>query len=182
MTAITISKLEAARRQLETAITLWFNDGDPVSTHTLACAAYEIIHVVSSARNRTRDLLFDTVVVKDEYRSAWNQRIKGPANFFKHARNDPDGTLDFDPKMTNGFILFSLAGLRFLVDQLSRTEGAYVWWLHFHRPELLTDSGRKELFERFGIEEIRDITALPKSLFFKAFLEAPPNAPSARWP
>jgi hypothetical protein len=92
MAAITISKLDAGRRQLETAITLWFNDGDPVSTHTLACAAYEIIHVVSSARNRTRDLLFDKLVVKDEYRSAWNQRLKEPANFFKHARNDPDGT------------------------------------------------------------------------------------------
>ena len=33
-----VTKLDAARRQLETAITLWFHDGDPVSIHTLAAA------------------------------------------------------------------------------------------------------------------------------------------------
>src|SRR6266849_392075 len=119
-TKITITKLDAARRQLETAITLWFNGGDPVSIHTLACAAYEIIHVVSQARHRARDLLFDTLIVKDEYLGEWNKLIKRPANFFKHARHDPDGTIDFNPALSEGFILFSLIGLRDVVDQLSR--------------------------------------------------------------
>src|SRR6266540_690470 len=105
---ITIAKLDAARRQLETAITLWFNDGDPVSIHTLACAAYEIIHVVSKTKNRWQDLLFDSLVIKDEYRNEWTKRLKEPANFFKHARNDPDGSLDFDPAVSEGFILFAL--------------------------------------------------------------------------
>jgi len=48
---IMISKLDAARRQLATAITLWFEDRDPVSIHTLVFAAYEIIHAVSKQRN-----------------------------------------------------------------------------------------------------------------------------------
>jgi hypothetical protein len=42
-----ISKVDAAQRQLRTAIALWFNDGDPVATHALAFAAYEILHHVS---------------------------------------------------------------------------------------------------------------------------------------
>jgi hypothetical protein len=63
-----IGKLDAARRQLETAIILWFTDGDPVAIHTLAFAAYEIIHVVSKKRDpNRRDLLFDPLVIKDEY-------------------------------------------------------------------------------------------------------------------
>jgi hypothetical protein len=40
---IKISKLDAARRQLDTAIELWFHDGDPISIHTLTSAAFEII-------------------------------------------------------------------------------------------------------------------------------------------
>ena len=32
---IRIGKLDAARRQLQAAITLWFNDGDPVAIHYL---------------------------------------------------------------------------------------------------------------------------------------------------
>jgi hypothetical protein len=45
--SLRLTKLDVARRQLQTAITLWFTDGDPVSIHTLAFAAYEIIHVIS---------------------------------------------------------------------------------------------------------------------------------------
>jgi hypothetical protein len=40
---IKISKLDAARRQLDTAIRLYFMEGDPVSVHTLAAAAFEIL-------------------------------------------------------------------------------------------------------------------------------------------
>jgi hypothetical protein len=42
-TPIKITKLEAARRQLVTAIRIYFADGDPISTHTLAAAAFEIL-------------------------------------------------------------------------------------------------------------------------------------------
>jgi hypothetical protein len=48
-TKIVVTKLDAARRQLRTAIHLWFNDGDPVSIHALAFAAYELSTL--SARN-----------------------------------------------------------------------------------------------------------------------------------
>jgi hypothetical protein len=51
---VAITKLEAARRQLRVAISLWFQDGDEVSIHTLACTAHEIInaHVRSTSRLR----------------------------------------------------------------------------------------------------------------------------------
>ena len=47
---ILISMLDAARRQLDTAIELWFRDSDPVSIHTLISVAYEILHDVNRAR------------------------------------------------------------------------------------------------------------------------------------
>jgi hypothetical protein len=40
---IWVGKLEAARRQIETAIWLRFNGGDPVSVHTLCCAGYGLV-------------------------------------------------------------------------------------------------------------------------------------------
>jgi hypothetical protein len=92
---ITLSKLEAASRQLRTAITLWFDEGDPVSVHTLAFAAYEIFHTVSAHRDPyRRDLLFDSDWIKDEYRRDWNKHIRREANFFKHGDRDPEGSID----------------------------------------------------------------------------------------
>jgi transcriptional regulator with XRE-family HTH domain len=43
-----VSKLDAARRQLECAIELWFLEKDEVSVHTLAGAAYQIIHDINT--------------------------------------------------------------------------------------------------------------------------------------
>jgi hypothetical protein len=56
---ITVTKLDAAKRQLRTALRLWFDDGDPVSIHTLLAAAHEIIHTLYR-RKGLRDLLFDS--------------------------------------------------------------------------------------------------------------------------
>jgi hypothetical protein len=47
---IIFNKLEVARRQLETAIQMYFNCGDPVSTHTLATAALEVLIGLNKAR------------------------------------------------------------------------------------------------------------------------------------
>jgi hypothetical protein len=41
--------LEAARRQITTAIRIYFANGDPVSTHTLAAAAFQIREQVEHA-------------------------------------------------------------------------------------------------------------------------------------
>src|SRR5258708_19794779 len=107
ISTITLSKLEAASRQLRTAITLWFDEGDPVSVHALAFAAYEIFHTVSEHRDPyRRDLLFDTDWIKDECRRDWNRHIRREANFFKHGDRDPECSIDFNPDLTEWFILF----------------------------------------------------------------------------
>jgi len=52
-----ITKLDAAIRQLDTAITLWFTEADTISIHTLACSAHQIIHDINQQKGH-RDLLW----------------------------------------------------------------------------------------------------------------------------
>ncbi len=47
---IRVSKLNAARRQLNCALELWFSDKDEVSVHTLAAAAHQIIYDISKKK------------------------------------------------------------------------------------------------------------------------------------
>jgi len=107
-----IRKIDAAQRQLDSAITLWFQDCDTVATHTLACSAYQIIHDINQDK-KGRDLLLDTVVIKDEFRHDFISRVKSSYNFFKHANKDPnpDGVIEFDSSLTELFIFFSIFGL-----------------------------------------------------------------------
>src|SRR5258708_7500140 len=109
-----LSKLEAARRQLETAISLYFNGGDPVSTHTLANSAMEVLSDLNKAWKGTpmiSDLEASGAIRPDKLDVA-RQVFRGPQNFFKHADKDPNGVLDFHPEVPAGFILSAVEKYR----------------------------------------------------------------------
>ena len=131
---IRVSKLDAASRQLRTAITLWFTDGDPVATHSLAFASYEVLHTLSKKRDPyRRDLIFDSDLIKDEYRSDWNKRIKRHAYFFKHADRDGDSVIEFNPALNEFFMMFAALARGLCGERQTDEESAFWWWLQIHR-------------------------------------------------
>jgi hypothetical protein len=167
---ITVTKLDAAKQQLRTAIRLWFAEGDPVSIHTLAFAAYEIAHVVSKKRNPARrDLIFDSLRIKDEHRAEWNKTIKRQADFFKHANRDPEGSIEF-PLLTSVFFMMgAAAGLRLAGERDSHEELALALWIFIHKPRWMTAAARKLFENRISVEHVAQMKAVPKPLFLKAF-------------
>jgi glyoxylase-like metal-dependent hydrolase (beta-lactamase superfamily II) len=130
-----ISKTDAARRQLDTAIELYFADGDPVAIHTLAAAAYELIKALRE-RKDLPDEITDAIIPahETEFRKLWNRA----QNFFKHADRDGDAILGFDPAHTE----LRLYVASFYFEALaSRTEAmlAFAAWYSMHNVELLLD-------------------------------------------
>jgi hypothetical protein len=165
---IRVSKLNAAQRQLRTAISLWFEDGDPVSIHTLAFAAYEIFHCVSEHCDpNRRDLLFDTLHIKDEHRKRWLAIVKKKANFFKHGDRDPEAMIDFSPELAETFILYALTARQLCRESPSEEESIFMWWVMFHQSEMLIEEARKGLLDRLSVEHVERIRGLPKSKFFE---------------
>lgn len=168
-----IGKLDAARRQLSHAIREWFCGGDPVVIHTLACAGYEIIHDISLQRNpNRRDLLFDADRIKDEYRKEWKDLLRKPANFFKHADRDGDSVIEFNPRQSDGFILFSILGVSLCGERNNTVESAWMTWLQIQNPKYLTEKGRKFFAENIPIESIEYARSLSREEFFHVFCEA----------
>ena len=73
-----ISKLDAARRQLDTAVRLYFSEADPVSIHTLAAASYQLIVDVNKAcGGGASPMLVDSQYVKPEMRDYILDKPKG---------------------------------------------------------------------------------------------------------
>lgn len=165
---LVINKLEAAERQLREAIRLWFTEGDPVAVHSLVCSAHQIIHDLNSQQG-WRDLLYDTLVIKDEFRKEWIWLIKNPYNFLKHGDRDADGTVELDTELTESFILFSLLGLELLGRQHDATEGAYILYFALHRPSQLTEKGRTTFLGPLSAEAVQHVTELGKSDFLRAY-------------
>ncbi len=102
MAKVHITKLDAARRQLETAIRLYFHNGDIVSIHTLASAAHEIVDDLAKAKNVERTLFKGMVLdyILPEHQKKWFEALNEAQNYFKHADRDHQKVIQFEPRTT----------------------------------------------------------------------------------
>lgn len=166
---IAVRKLEAAQRQVNTSIKLWFADADPVSVHTLACAAHQIIHDINTDVDGS-DLLFDSAVINDEFRTEFVREMKKAMNFFKHADKDPDpnGIIELSQQITELFILFSVLGLERLGSPHSFDTTAFVLYYGIKNPRLVT----KQFSDRIKIEDVAGLQSVSKAEFLKHFQSA----------
>ena len=92
MASITVTKIEAARRQLEVAVLLYFNDRDALAIHTLATAAEGVLETLVARAGKTTPLQDSLAAqIPPELQKTVTQAMRGPQNFLKHADRDPWG-------------------------------------------------------------------------------------------
>jgi hypothetical protein len=87
-----ISKLEAARRQLDCAVRLYFSDDDLCSVITLSRAAFRLLWDIYPKVNNDG---FEEDLSKAIKKLGW-PRFHEIANFLKHADKDPDAKMEPD--------------------------------------------------------------------------------------
>jgi hypothetical protein len=164
-----VTKLDAAQRQLRTAIRMWFyDDEDYVSAHTLAFAAYEIAHAVSKAKKpNRRDLLLDSSEVKPDKRKEFNHAFREAANFFKHADRDPDGSIEFSPGLTEIFIYFAISGLALCDVDLAPELLIFMSWLQIRTPALMSKQVQEVITKGGLIDNIAYARSMPQHEFFE---------------
>ncbi len=104
---IQLTKEEVATRQLDTAIKLFFNAGDVVSVHTLAAASATVFGDILEKRGETS---WREKIVEDHpdlKKSQVYNILRNAQNFFKHARDDPDGVLEFSNTENDAVIMIA---------------------------------------------------------------------------
>ena len=164
---ICVEKIEAAKRQLETAIKLWFTESDQISVHTLACAAYQIVHDINK-NNKGNELLLDSSLIKNEFRKEYISEMRKAMSFFKHADKDPDphGTVEFAHAITDLYIIYSIIGIERLGEPRSELSAAFLLFYAMKNPNLIT----KEFSDHFNIEIIANLPVISKLEFMEQFL------------
>ena len=167
MAKIHLEKLEAASRLISTAIELWFGEAEPVSIHLLACSSYQIVHDINHSRGG-RDLIYDSLVIRDEYRKEWIDRIKRTYNFLKHADKDPTASVEFDPANNEFFMMYTCLGLQLLEVKQNIAQAAFMFFQMLSRPDILTDSGRADM-EIYPEATRNEVLKMGKSAFFQQY-------------
>lgn len=137
---ITITKLEAAESQINTAIELLFRGGDPISVHTLANAAFQILYDVSEQKGGVFHLRLDDWIAPEKEKEFWGQHFNKWFNFSKHGDKDPDGIIElFDEKMNDTLLMYCCMGWRDHGQKYSRVMNVFWRWFVIAHPNLIKD-------------------------------------------
>lgn len=100
---LTVTKADAALSQLETAITLWFNYGYPISILALATAANDCYAALGGHVGHTS--FFQTWFRSQSH--GVQDRIRDMQNFIKHGRRRLTGSVRLAPRLAEVLIVDS---------------------------------------------------------------------------
>jgi hypothetical protein len=158
MAKLLTTKIDAARRQLDAAIRLFFALEDPFAVHTIISAAHRILRDLAEQSGRSR--FHQTVKglirpgMEGEFWSAINKNV----NFLKHANSDPEATLEFEEEVNDALIAHSCLYYETLGHQLTPDMRGFIWWYMMMKPNLLVKSSEiRELLLRPEFHRIREL-------------------------
>jgi hypothetical protein len=147
---IKITKLDAALRQLQTAVRLYFSDADPVSIHTLTAAAHRILADLAKARGGT-PMAADAFVqkVRADQREEAKRRLSAAANFFKHADRDSEDVHTFSPSQTEFMLVDACYKYGELTGGSEPMLGVYIGWFWLGPGAKFVDVSEERSIDQF---------------------------------
>ena len=143
MATIKVNKIEAARRQIDAAIRLLFDNEDPIAIHTLTMAGFRILRDLADKQNSNIKKVAQSFIRPGMEGKFWGS-MQSFANFLKHANKDPDGIIENIQEEVNDAILFLASlyyqdlGYQFTPEMLA----VYGWYSAIH-PDLIREDAPK---------------------------------------
>jgi hypothetical protein len=163
-----VSKLDAARRQLKTAIRLFFHEGDTVSICTLAEASRELLNDLLDAKGTTnplREAARDHV--KPEYWKEYVAFVNRPKNFFKHADRDADAVLEFRPEVTAFTMFEAVVDYQLFTGRRLREGVVLELWVALNYPQMIKQGQYADALDELK----RDLGRIPTKAIFRSYLD-----------
>jgi hypothetical protein len=169
-----ITKIQAAEHQLDTAIRLFFENIDHLSSYTLAAASREITDDLCEKKAhelfqqefaRLGDALEVRlshreemkILIKEEYYEDAMKLFRKRQNFLKHADKDPEGQIDdLNARELALVIMFASKNFSLLEKRITPALSIFLHWFGAAEPSILKqpDGTHPELYKL--IEGLRE--------------------------
>lgn len=164
-----LRKIDAAKRQIESAIWLWFADADIVSVHTLTIATHRILRELSELWGVTPLPLTAKYLLNGQ-----GKKPKPPCeeaeSFFRQAKNDE--TYELNETVTELYLFDAVMAYINLLDNdaASALMSTFVVRFGVQRPELFAPGTfsilEKKVGKTFNLERLEKLSKLE---FLKEF-------------
>jgi len=172
-----ITKLEAAERQMNEAIRLFFERRDFVAVHTLAAASDQVLSDMCVAKGIESPLRHDPYFFREKAHKKWFAALKRAENFFKHADRKPGDTLEFDAEQTMWFLFDATMLYGSLTNGLTHEATVFLCWIFLREPDLLRDCPFKQSL--VNLSDTTNVSADDFAFFARLVTEGKGLAP--RW-
>jgi hypothetical protein len=163
---VTITKQSAAQSQLETAISLWFDDADPLAIHMLAVAAHDCYHAL--AGNKAMPSYLRAFVARQS--QAFQDDFRAVQNFAKHGAKKLTGTVRLRPVVTDGIIFDALCCHADLYENLTPLMKAFSARLCLEQPVMWVGTEMEGLYQE--AYRFHDWHVIDRREFLEKFLFA----------
>jgi hypothetical protein len=131
-----LSKLDAAKRQIQTAIDLYFLHGDMVSVMTLAGAAEEICGNLLARHGKQNILAIMSAEAEKQGFQFTNKELYNRAssmrNALKHAKDPSEDVFIFDDEAAVFMLIRAVINYQLLGQPLSEEMEKFIVWVRTH--------------------------------------------------
>jgi hypothetical protein len=171
--AITLTKKSVATSQLITAISLWFENGDPISIFVLAANAHELFHALGKKVGKPSE--FQTWL--ETMPKSFQARSTYVINFCKHGWKDLEESTLHDPRLADVLIYFAIRGYRAAIGEPTPIMFAFDLRSAVENPEMVSSAAKKAVSKLVDIYNAR---AISRQQFLNEYLSLIELRPSAK--
>lgn len=139
-----INKITAAGCQIDTAIELILSERDDVSACVLIHSAWSIVKDINIHKGvrGSRDWAVDSFP-KEKPKAIW-EVLDSNWTFFKHAKDDPNGSLDFDCGYLETALMLVINDFGQLSVQSTSMDVYQLWFISKYKGEFFTGDKLKK--------------------------------------
>jgi hypothetical protein len=154
---VSITKIDAAKRQINTAIRMYFLEMDVISTHAIAAAGLQIVSDLGIKQNKSVGYTDFLSLIVEKRRGEFLDLMRHPQNFIKHADREGDAiaVLEYNPETLEIFLFLAGQAYEKLTGSTTPEIRGLITWSVMRNPDLVIEGSYKEIIksyiEKFGI-------------------------------
>jgi hypothetical protein len=155
-----LSKIEAAQRQLDCAVRLYFDNDDLLAVHALSRAAFRLLYDLQPTDDDHKELITQTIRYL-----GWGN-FNELTNFLKHADRDPEAEVDEASESAIQIgIGFAAMLYRHITATLTPEMKAFHLWMKVMNPEHFPDVREPDWeFEQNYLDAIEALKIQPREV------------------
>ncbi len=145
--------MEAAKRQIEAAIKMLFDNYDIVPIHSNTRAGLQLVRDLARKRGIKEEYFIDSVIKQNEQddERKWLKQylLEDTSNFIKHADRDPDDEMTLIDEDDNDLLIFfAIVTYEALGGEMTIIMQAFIGFYISAHPEMISDDVKSQLAGR----------------------------------